>query len=428
MPPNYYYRNASKAECSDAQNNNCAICQDKKKFQAYALCEQCHLWFHPKCLGLDPKVIREAPKEQPFICRRCNIDMATPEPSSSQATSNGANRSFDGTFGPFDQPIFEHPGQDYDSSSEREQKGLVDNYDHGNETYDEVISPEPVGHEKPSSQRTELYSTDEEVLSDTDEEGYAEITKVVAHKGTGENLRFQVEFRKDKSLKWLSYKHCDGALTLVNEYARLKSIPVPLNLKHKYPSGATSTTNAIKELWVSTDKIVQVIKTYGDKSGIQPEVFTKLAQKDGLFVLQVGQHCFAVIFLANKKICILADGQNTFIDSKRTRALVLTALEGAEYVEAITYLGQLESDKCGGSCAAIAIELQRLYKTKNWPSEIQPSTSIKKRVNDSLYKEQGRKLNPPKTLQGNKFRAQCENCGTTFPTKNRGALNLHRCK
>lgn len=136
----------------DALNDECAICEDKKKYSEYALCEGCKLWYHPKCLKLDPKVIREMIGE--FICIRCKRD--PPQRQSLMEVTNVADTQ---------QTILNYSTQT-----------ILD--DQENEDSDQETTN--------SSQSS----------YNTDEEGYAEIESILDWKRIGNGRSFLVKFKK----------------------------------------------------------------------------------------------------------------------------------------------------------------------------------------------------------------------------------------
>lgn len=122
------------------------------------------------------------------------------------------------------------------------------------------------------------------------------------------------------------------------------------------------------------------------------EEFGQLGGEDKIMIMQVGQHAFAVGYSSDSKTCITSDGLNTFSDCRLTRALVLARLRGARRVRHVAFQGQKEIDNCGSSTAAIAIELQRHHGHWDFDDEIKVASSTHSRR-----------------------------------TKNRGALNIHKC-
>lgn len=434
MPPKYYYKNTTKEECDDAKNNQCAVCKDKRRFTDYALCENCKLWFHPKCLGLNPKSIKNTGKEQPFICRNCDININSPDVQDlTTVTNEPVNASYDGTFGPFDQDVLPNQSNlDISLNSE----GMPNTNTFANLFNDGGDLPDFQQHDaacgdEPAEAEEALNTTDEENISSTDEEGYKEIGSIESHKGQGNNLQFLVKFKKCETQKWLWFKHCDGAVDLIEKYCSEKEISHPKLKKRGNKdgsnSGAGNLKSANKAAWVSIDEVIRTINIYGEKGSLKPEILKELGDQDKLVLFEIGNHCFAALYLAESKTCIIADGENTFASSRTTRGLVLYKLKQAKYVKCIPYWDQPAKDLCGSSCASIAIAMQKMYLTKNFMDKVIVAKTIRKRVESSLHSEQGSKLNIFKPLKGDNWKTNCENCGYKFSTKNRGAMNLHKC-
>lgn len=459
MPPKYYYKNATKRQCEDAANNECDVCKDTRRFTDYALCESCKLWFHPKCLGLNPKIIIKADKDQPFICRSCDTSAKTPDSQQLFVPVNRTDKSsFDGTFGPFDSDIIANsetsnkspPAPELNISINSDEvpntNSFTNLFDDGGELSDTLGANEEIydqtnGGEQHtqetncSSEATELLealnTTDEENISSTDEEGYKEIRKIVSHSGQGNNLKFLVEFKKCKTQEWLWFKFCDGAVDLIDKYCEENNITKPSVKKRGNKDGsnlgASSLKLANKDAWVSMDDIIRAINIYGEKNSLQPEPLGKLGDTDKLFLFEVGNHCFSALYIAESRTCIIADGENIFASSRTTRSLVLFKLKQARYIKCIPYYDQPGKDLCGSSCASIAIAMQKMYLNKNWTDKVIVAKTTRKRVETSLHSVQGKKINIFKPIQGESWKVGCENCGTRISTKNRGALNLHKC-
>lgn len=434
MPPKYYYKNTTREECNDAKNSQCAVCKDRRRFTDYALCENCKLWFHPKCLGLNPKAITNAGKEQPFICRNCDTDTNSPDIQSLAIVTNEViNTSFDGTFGPFDQDILtmeSNPNISLNSDNVPNTNTFANLFNDGGDLPD--LQQHDVGcGDEPVEDEEALNTTDEENISSTDEEGYKEIESVSAHKGQGNNLKFLVKFKKCETQQWLWFKHCDGAVDLIEKYCTENNINQPKLKKRGNKdgsnSGAGSLKSANKSAWVSIDEVIRTINIYGEKESLKPEILKELEEKDKLVLFEIGNHCFAALYLAASKTCIIADGENTFASSRTTRSLVLYKLKQAKYIKCIPYLDQPAKDLCGSSCASIAIAMQKMYLTRNFTEKVIVAKTIRKRVETSLHSEKGAKLNIFKPLKGENWKTTCEACGFKFSTKNRGAMNLHKC-
>lgn len=194
------------------------------------------------------------------------------------------------------------------------------------------------------------------------------------------------------------------------------------------PCGARRGNNKPnKQAWAYLEEGLSAVNTYGNKNSIKAEMFQQLGLEDKLYLLQVGEHCFAVLYLAKIRTCFVADGLNTFREEKITRQLVIARLSQAAHINYLPFYGQKEEDVCVSSVAAIAIEMQRLYKAKEWPTEIKVPALGLERLKKLLHKSRGKKTNEWLPVANINWKVKCSGCGMTFATTNRGAMNIHKC-
>lgn len=400
----------SDEEHADVLNSECAICNDKEDYINYAVCEKCIHWFHPKCLNLDPIVIKNAPKRVPFYCRDCNprgkpllgeiIPTQSTEIVSSQSTE-----------------IMSTLGINNANNILREISS--NNEENMNQNVDDISSQPEDNNQKSSSQST-------------DDEGHAPIDYIKDHRGEPGNRQFLVVYEKDDEELWHHEDDLDNCVSYVNNYCRCEKIPLskypepPCGAPKKNKQGRKPKT----ELWRPIEDILAKAITYGKKDGIQPKIFdnrSQLGDKDELFLLQIGTHCFVVLYIAETKTCFVADGENTFKEDRRTRKVVLNKLSRAAFINYLPYYGQKRADYCASSASAIAIEFQRLYKNKTWPEKIEVSGGTLARIAKIMHGGKGDTIQEWLPVKNISWKVQCSLCGIKMATKNRGALNIHKC-
>lgn len=477
----YSDKNAEKA----AANDECAICDGKKKINFWSQCEDCNKWYHPKCLGLDEKVIKALPKDKPFHCPDCrptarstnatNLDdnliqveqrtSQTPGPSNAiekeRANTSGTTNSSQGTV--IDQEnlidlasrtlsIQEHSSRkrikqigialrsrkeqqirsNAKSNKARQISGRGEPSTKGKRPTRHLNKPPHSKPHMPPTPGTE-FSSDSETSTDsegndTDSEGYAAVKKFKDHDVEDGKRIFQAVFEKNNEERWVFEEDCDGCIDVLNKYCRETGLPES-SVTYKEGCGAVANRVPNKKIWVKIERIEEAAIIYGNKKAIQPRIFNGLnPNEDSLQLMQVASHCFVLLYLSSNKTCYVADGQNAFAKQVTSRNILLSKLKGVRFVTYLPFYGQKEEDQCASSAAAISIEFQRLYHGGLTPEEpLQVPRTILKRIRSSFHKESGEKINRWSPVDGEVWKVQCSQCGKKFNTKNRGALNLHRC-
>lgn len=384
--PRWYYNKEAKEALKSAQNDECPICDGKSKATFYALCDGCDKWYHPRCLNQDPKIIQKA---RNFLCNKCGTTNDADHQTQEQQMEN-EQTSGDISFS--DQ--FNEPTQNNDHSSEPSGKASQESTDHNNST---------------------------------DDEGYKAVDYFKDHRTKNGKREFLAVY-KDEDEQWVKETDCDGCVDFLNIYCESNRIPTT-TVQYKEGCGAISGRKPNKNLWAPIDRIKDMVISYGNREAIQPKIFSRINQgEDSLQLIQIGSHCFALLYISEIKTCYLADGQNTFSKHGKSRKMVLKKLSGVKFLKFLPFNGQKEEDNCASSAAAIAIEFQRLHNIKQLPMEpLLVADGTLERIRKVLHKGSGEKINTWSPIVGEAWKVKCDNCGAKFKTKNRGALNLHKC-
>ena len=369
-------------------------------------------------------------KGLPFICPRCTGTEAERTQSSSQETILTSQRPLQDKTNPRSDQVRNNEPSGFKGLDKSDLESVLNFF---NDSKDEVpIEPDREEEPAGSSQLTTNSSsqTSETVSNgDTDDEGYATVKRVVNHRGTGRNREFLIEYVKNNEQLWIKEKDCDGCVLFIEKYCILERIPEP-TVKYKKGCGAAATGSHNVKNWASIDEILQKAIKYGNPEHIQPQIFTCLEKKDGLYIIQVGNHCLSFVHLYNRRAAIIADGENVYRKDPIVRSVMLLKLAGVRSISHLPFYSQKEDDHCASSGAAIAIEMQRRYSAKiqDWLSPIRPAASTIDRIRKSLHKEPGSLIRKWLPIQGGVgWRVKCSGCGTMMNTKNRGSLNLHKC-
>lgn len=416
------------------KNNSCKICNDtKEQYQIWAVCNSCHYWFHPQCLNYHKLDYSD---DESFHCITCQELVDNNQLYESPSCSQATNSKDSATHSACNETDF--LGIDISQCSNISSELGGDGHFH----MGGYRSPTPS--ERPSSRSSntnssrdasskenhtqaipEILEDDESCLS-TDDEGNAEILAIHDFKTSSSGRRFLVEYRSNGSKEWLHEKHLDGCVDLLARFLEKNNLE-PTKLKHKQKVGSSQPSNASQANWVYVEDAVRAANTYGLQGGLSVTGFKKLDDRDSITLLQVGAHCYVILYYARTKHCFVADGENTFINNTASRKLVFARLSGARTISFIRFYGQKEKNYCGSSAAGIATEFQRLYKSGEKFNSIQVPDTTMRRIKKALHKYPDEKINRWQPINKQSWKTQCEKCGKKFNTKNRGAMNLHKC-
>lgn len=145
------------------------------------------------------------------------------------------------------------------------------------------------------------------------------------------------------------------------------------------------------------DTIVDKVLIYGNKDGIQPEVFVKLGNKDALYAIQIATHYYGGLYLHGQRLLLIADGLNHLYNDPLAEAFFKEEFPGVKFKQ-IPSVGQNQENCCASSAAAILIEFQKVYKAKSIPDKIIPAKVTFARVQATLHKIETERITTWKSL------------------------------
>lgn len=254
----------------------------------------------------------------------------------------------------------------------------------------------------------------------------AEVASIVCHAGKPPNRRFRIKY-VDGTESWLNEKECDNCLDLLKIYIAQKGLAAT---KVKHPKKCGSLGGVLEEQnFVSVDDVIKLARKNLRSQSMQPVLFDEPDRsQDGLFVMQIGSHCFAVLYLCESKTCIIADGANVSATDRIAHDMVHTHIPDAKLVP-LPFIGQNRPDKCASSCIAIMVELEKIYRSRVIPDKLMPEKRLFKELNKKLHPV----YTPPTTgrwrINQTSIGVECPKCGRRWlRQKNRAVLNLHKCK
>lgn len=391
-----------------AISDECVICKGEKVYSSWVACESCRGWFHLKCLGVKRK---DLPKED-YKCTNCQT--ANPPPPQTTATTTTATIS---------NPLSEKTNGDQQIAGNSNNEDVVNAEDHDDDEDDDDDEEEDEEGGEEGGEST----------YETDDEGNSEIKEISDWRIKGRSREFKVVYQKDNSSQWFKEKYLENCSLALEAFCVRKRIELPEFIKRMKQSGTfgnVTRDGANSKNWASLEQIKKAVEIYGrGKDSIQPEIFSELRRENQIILMGLSHHCVVVLNYFDKKRCYVADGENIFVKDKPIRNLVLSYLRGANSIKWIPFKGQVGIDHCASSAAVIVIEFQRILATKRGiPKEIRGAASILERSKKHLHSSEiSKPINSWKPVNDKLTRLTCPKCGKIFKTKNRGALNLHKC-
>lgn len=423
----YIYKNFDGA---GALNDTCLICESSQ-YNDWVLCDGCNFYFHPQCLGLDPKTVMES--EDDFFCTDCaNKSSTQTQGTEPNSTPNNENNTWDDFQLPsnFDEPDNENQCQPLSAPSSQN----TEIYQQA--SGEQCTTPQRIGPRRKRTASSKIAPhliADNDSTTDTDDDGYSEIKAIKNVRKIRGKREFLVTYRSNQEDEWLPEHAFDKAVTSLKQFLEKNPHLSPTKLREDEDElvGAKSTKQANRANWVTMTEVAQKAKAYGDPKGLSIEVFGgKLGKEDKILLVKNDVHCHTALFLAKKRMALIADGENAAITNNIFRLSLVKKLHGIKKFKFLHFNKQREADQCGSSAAAIAIEFQNIYKymeERGIPTEVAPPVSRIDRVRKVLHKEPGPKLNPPRQIEWLKKPLQCERCGKSFKSKNRNVFNFHKC-
>lgn len=250
MSKTYVYEGCSEGDCNDAKNSDCKTCEGKRRFRKWVLCDDCHYWYHIKCLNVDPNDI-DTSEGSKFSCPECK----------NNAPSGPAEGILsDVTFRSQTEPLDSQATELYNHNDEYDVWGkdqdTLGNNDLSTQSSQTEIAPAP----------------EDETDGDTDEEGHATIVKILDFKILGNGRRvFKVQFKKGEEIAELPEKNLNGCIDLLNEFCDLKKIRRTKMEYSEENCGSSNSKFKVKENWASIQDIIEAANIYGRKDGLKFE-------------------------------------------------------------------------------------------------------------------------------------------------------------
>lgn len=252
--------------------------------------------------------------------------------------------------------------------------------------------------------------------------GHYEVKKVVAHRQVGARRESKLQF-VDGSEHWVRESDCDNCVKRLMNYCNREGIeqtglPQP-------SAGASGQREPTTENWVTAAEVIKKASIYGKNVGIQLYIFVENKPWDSIYLEQVGQHFFVVLYIHERNLAMVADGLNSLPEDRAAMEMIKEDFAPAE-VKVVRFKGQNRDDRCGSAVVAIILEFQKTYDRGEIPVELVPEKVTYQRVERALHKVL---ITSWTLIQEQRIGAGCPRCGKTFRNaKNRAILNLYKCE
>jgi len=400
-------------------DEKCKICDGRVKHDFWIYCDIDGDVYGRQCLKWSLKAFNNAARKDSWICPTCEEkNLQSDSQADNQPTPNAIlressqnqqeNEPMPSTSGT------QQPSRRVRAPIEEDELTSSEEEDTGDET---TYSNRQVARETP---RRSEKRNDNHVIP----EGHYEVKQILAHRFIGVRREFKVRFI-DGSEFWLQEADCDHCAKRIMAYCNKVGIQ---QTKLVQPAGGSSGQNEpVTENWVTAKQVLEKISIYGKADGLQPYLFEKLHPWDSIYLEQIGAHFFAVLYLHERKIALVADGLNSLPDDEDAMSILHDDFAPAT-IRVVRFNGQNRDDRCGSAAVAIVIEFQKLYERGELPSELWPERVTYKRVQAAMHKVDTPIITNWKPITQQKVGVTCPRCGKNFKkAKARSYLNLHKC-
>lgn len=392
---------------SSAKNDDCNICEGKKKYSFQFICDGCQLWFHTRCLRYNREKVTSQYKA---YCPECNseeIDFTMPPTLPTEVEEE-------------DVPIQESHEITFQD---------IDNFD-----YDETMNDENTC----SFENQPADST-----TDTDDEGTRHIKDILAWENcidekSRKTRRFKVNFRKNPEEEdWYLERDLKDCSVLMEYFCAKMEIEEPEWLKLMTPEARkvghfNSRKKGNRNNYASIKEIINKVSQYSDNDSQPIQQFEEFkSDRDGIYLLPIGEHCFVIVYFVERNLAVISEGGSAYFLDSRLRRTLLMKIKPIRKFNYVQFPQHSGSDHCASSAIAICIEFQRMLRNRVIPNFIRAPATLLNRVKKVLHKEPTQSLTGRITIQERlkAQRLQCAKCGKKLnpKLKNRGFLNLCKC-
>lgn len=261
---------------------------------------------------------------------------------------------------------------------------------------------------------------------------YYDVNRIRGHRTVDSAREFLVSWkptgrgsiRKTHLPSWEPEHHLDGAIDLLQQYCRDNSLP------YSEIEGLMGANKDNEEARIQNWVTMPMILTTLGKLLLWEKVETTLdpvqwtgtfGNKDQLFFLKHGPHCFVLLYISSKELAYIADGSNVFRKDSNTAKEIQDLLDIR--LVSLPFEQQLKIDYCGSSAVLIAFELVKLYSDRVTYRKLTTAKSRRAQVAKLLHKSESKSA--VGRLAVTEQRVKCEVCGKTFRQKQRANLKRH---
>jgi hypothetical protein len=143
---------------------------------------------------------------------------------------------------------------------------------------------------------------------------------------------------------------------------------------------------------------------------------------DAILVLQIGIHCFVILYYHDRKMAIVADGGNIYASDQLAQRVIQSEFKGVNIIN-VPFYGQNRSNRCASAAVGIIIEFQKLHNRNELPCEVRSTKVVFERIKRVMHKVDTPKVTPWEPINVRSFGITCPSCGKHF-SKGQKSWNL----
>jgi len=236
--------------------------------------------------------------------------------------------------------------------------------------------------------------------------------------------KYLVEWRGYAVPTWEPIENLNNCMEVVNKRRKKQGLR-PILFANQELCGATSSPKAGLNTsnWVTLEtikqKLIQILTERHPKASINIQIGLPEQQpnSDTVYLISKFNHCVGIFFRSEEKCGYIFDSENVWRD-REILGEEIERLKGTIELRPIEYRYRARNDFCGSQIVAAAIEIIGWHLRNIIPTEIKPSSVVRKRVEKAFHKKEsqrGKKIKLSEVARNR--RTKCPFCIKLIPRR-----------